>query len=69
MSEMLGNQYFLARNYDGAAHELAGALLKDAKNKFIKRKLIVCYNQIGQIQKALELFLSLIICYNLHTVT
>jgi len=60
MSEMLGNQYFLARNYDGAALELEGALLKDARNKLIKRKLIICYNQIGQIKKALELFTSLI---------
>jgi tetratricopeptide (TPR) repeat protein len=60
MSEMLGNQYFLARNYDGATHELEGALFKDGKNKIIKRKLIICYNQIGQITKALQLFLSLI---------
>lgn len=60
MSEMLGNQYFLARNYDDAVFELEGALSKDGKNKLIKRKLIICYNQIGQITKALDLFLSLI---------
>jgi len=60
MSEMLGNQYFLARNYSGAAKELEKALLKDPRNKYIRRKLIVCYTQIGHIQRAMDVFLSLI---------
>ena len=60
MSEMLGNQYFLARNYSGAAHELEKVLREDLKNKAIRRKLIVCYIQIGDIQKALSLFLALV---------
>ena len=59
MSEMLGNQYFLARNYSGAAQELEKVLREDSKNKAIRRKLIVCYTQIGEIQEALSLFLSL----------
>lgn len=59
MSEMLGSQYFLARNYGRAAEELETALLKDPKNKGIRRKLIVCYTQIGRVERALDLFLSL----------
>ena len=60
MSEMLGNQYFIARNYMRAAEELSLALSKTPKNKSIKRKLIVCYTQTGQIQNALKLFLGLV---------
>jgi len=60
MSEMLGNQYFLARNYAGAARELEKALQKDPANKYIRRKLIVCYNQIGHVRKAIDVFLSLV---------
>lgn len=60
MSEMLGNQFFLARNYAAAAVELEDALLKDTGNKGIRRKLIICLNEFGMIQKALTCFLSLI---------
>jgi len=60
MFEMLGNQFFMVRNYARAAEMLERALWKDAKNKAIQRKLIVCYTQIGKVNKALEVFLSLI---------
>lgn len=60
MSEMLGNQYFLARNYSLAAIELEKALLQNPKNKGIRRKLIICFAQTGQISKALQVFLSLV---------
>lgn len=60
MSEMLGNQYFLARKFDLAKIELQSALQKDPKNKGIRKKLIICYTQTGEISKAQELFLSLI---------
>ena len=60
MSEMLGNQYFLARNYARAASELFEALKSDARNKSIRRKLIICYTQIDEIRKALDTFISLI---------
>lgn len=60
MSEMLGNQYFIARNYWGAAKELERALTNDPRNKTIRRKLIVCYNQTGEIHKALNIFQSLV---------
>ncbi len=60
MSEMLGNQYFLARNYSSAATELEKALSKEPKSKPIRRKLIVCYTQIGHVHQALQTFLSLV---------
>ncbi|NIA30446.1 MAG: hypothetical protein GWP06_11115 [Actinobacteria bacterium] len=60
MSEMLGNQYFIARNYWGAAEELEEALVSDPRNKMIRKKLIVCYNQTGKIRKALDVFQSLV---------
>jgi tetratricopeptide (TPR) repeat protein len=60
MDEMLGNHYFLARNYKRAAELLSNALQADPKNKAIRRKLIICYAQIGQIEKGLQIFLSLI---------
>jgi tetratricopeptide (TPR) repeat protein len=61
MSEMLGNQYFLARNYASAAENLQYALNNDALSKPIRKKLIICYSQIGEIQKALNIFYNLII--------
>jgi pentatricopeptide repeat protein len=60
MDEMLGNHYFLARNYPRAADLLEKALRSDPKNKGIRRKLIICFAQTGQINKALSVFLSLI---------
>jgi len=60
MSEMLGNQYFLARNYARAASELYEALKTDVRNKAIRSKLIICYTQINEIGRALDTFISLI---------
>ncbi|MCF8262261.1 MAG: tetratricopeptide repeat protein [Melioribacteraceae bacterium] len=60
MSEMLGNQYFMARKYLLAESELAACLEEYPHSKSIKRKLIVCYAQNGNLNKALELFSSLI---------
>lgn len=59
-SEMLGNKYFLARNYENAAVNFQHTLQKDPINKSIKKKLIICYTQIGQIQKAFENFHQLV---------
>ena len=61
MSEMLGNQYFMARNYSEAVKELEPCLIEDQTNKGIKRKLIVCYTQTGKVQKAIDMFEDLII--------
>lgn len=60
MSEMLGNQFFMARNYVAAAKELEEALQRNQKCKAIRRKLIICFNETGEIRKAFLFFISLI---------
>jgi tetratricopeptide (TPR) repeat protein len=60
MSEMLGNQYFMARNYFAAESELGYSLAIDPTNKSILKRITVCYTQTGKIDKALNTFLSLI---------
>lgn len=60
MSEMLGNQYFMARHYISAEKELEPEYLKDSNNKGIRRKLIICYTQTRKFEKALDIFLSLV---------
>jgi pentatricopeptide repeat protein len=60
MDEMLGNHYFLSRNYGRAADLLEKALRDDPKSKPIRRKLIICFAQTGHVDKALSVFLSLI---------
>jgi tetratricopeptide (TPR) repeat protein len=59
-NEMLGNQYFMARDYIGAERELAPCLNISPDSKSIKRKLIICYTQIGEVSKALEMCSDLI---------
>jgi tetratricopeptide (TPR) repeat protein len=60
MSEMLGNQFFLARNYAAAAEQLEDALQRDPSNKAMRKKIIICLNEIGEIRKAMTFFTSLI---------
>lgn len=60
MSEMLGNQYFMARKYTDALAELEPCLAEDPQNKSIKRKLVICYTQTGKNQKAMDLFIELV---------
>ena len=60
MYEMLGNQYFMARNYAKAAENFVTALKDAPKNKPMRRRLIICYTQTGETDKALEVFLTLI---------
>jgi tetratricopeptide (TPR) repeat protein len=59
-SEMLGNQYFIARKYASAAISLREALLDNPNNNVAKKKLILCYTQLGEIRTALHLFKELI---------
>lgn len=61
MSEMLGNQYFLARNFTNAAKNLQYALDLDPLNKAVRKKLVICYSQTGEIQKAFNIFYNLIL--------
>ncbi len=60
MSEMLGNQYFMARNFSAAQKELEGSLIKYPNSKPIKKRLIICYTQTEKLNVALRLFLDLI---------
>jgi tetratricopeptide (TPR) repeat protein len=70
MDEMLGNHYFLARNFARAAELLEKVLRVQSENKVLRRKLIICFAQIGEIDKALKIFLSLVkedIDFIIHT--
>lgn len=58
MCEMLANQYFLARRYAQACSVYEKVLRKRPKDKTLRRKLIICYTQIGEIKKALDIFIS-----------
>jgi len=58
MSEMLANQYFLARRYAQACDVYEQVFEKRPNDKFIRRKLIICYTQIGEIKKAIDVFVS-----------
>ena len=59
-SEMLGNQYFIVRKYKSAAISLGQVLSDNPNNNEAKKKLIICYTQLGEIEKALQLFKELI---------
>ena len=54
MSEMLGNQYFMARKYDKALNEFEECEAQGKANKSMRKKMVVCYTQVGKIQKAAE---------------
>jgi len=60
MSEMLGNQYFLTRRYSEACFELEEEIQKNPLNKTVLKKLIICYLQTSQLEKAISFFGSLI---------
>lgn len=60
MSEMLGNQYFMARKYDAALAEFEKCAHEGKSNKGIIKKTIICYTQVGKIEKAAELLNKLI---------
>jgi pentatricopeptide repeat protein len=60
MSEMLGNQYFMARNYSAAQKEFEEVLLKYPENRPAKKKLVVCYTQTGKVKEAFAYFSELI---------
>ncbi|MBN2424108.1 MAG: tetratricopeptide repeat protein [Calditrichaceae bacterium] len=60
MSEMLGNRYFIARQYDKAYDNYQIALNDDPKNLKLKKRLIICSIQLGQIDKAIDYFFEVI---------
>jgi len=60
MSEMLGNRYFIARQFDKAIPQLELALQSSPFNDKIKKKLIICHAQSGNIDRSLSLFYEII---------
>lgn len=60
MNEMLANYQFLVRNYRNAVNELIDVVNKNPLNKKARKKLIICYTQTEQLEKALDLFIDLI---------
>lgn len=60
MSEMLGNQYFIARRYADALNELEKAIQKNPSLKSARKKLIICYLQTSKLDKAVKEFCDLV---------
>lgn len=60
MSEMLANQYFLARRFDKAQPMFAALLAKEPENLRAKKKLIICCTQLGELEQAERLFLEVL---------
>ena len=60
MSEMLGNRYFIARQYEKALANLEEALLTSNTPDKVKKKLIICYVETGNVERALFHFHDLI---------
>jgi tetratricopeptide (TPR) repeat protein len=60
MNEMLGNQYFMARNYLGAANAFQEVLKEDPSNIIARKKLIIAFTQIGKYTQAVDLFTKFI---------
>lgn len=67
MNEMLGNQYFLARNYIQAEKELEAALVHNPSSVSIKKKLVICHIQTETIDRAVDLFLD-VITHDVHSI-
>ncbi|MFN3871848.1 MAG: tetratricopeptide repeat protein [Ignavibacterium sp.] len=60
MSEMLGNQYFLTRNFSKAKEAYEKVLESEPNNDYLKKRLIICYTQTGEIKKAFEFFYEIV---------
>ena len=60
MSEMLGNRYFLARQFDKALQYFEAALEESPDNYRVKKRLIICYIHVGQIERALSFFYDIV---------
>lgn len=59
MVEMLGNQFFMIRDYRNAA-EVYEKVLQNSNSKEVRKKIIICYIQLGKINEALKTFSTLI---------
>lgn len=57
---MLGNQYFLSRNFSKAKEAYENVLKAEPQNDYVKKRLIICYTQTGEILKAFDLFYDIV---------
>ncbi|MBT4504053.1 MAG: tetratricopeptide repeat protein [Gemmatimonadetes bacterium] len=60
MSEMLANQYFLSGSYERALPLLERFLLNSPDRAYLKNKLLICYLQTDQVDRALEFCLEIL---------
>jgi pentatricopeptide repeat protein len=60
MSEMLGNQYFLSRNYSRAASIFLKVYSQYPQNLSVRKKIIICFTQTGEMDKAFDFFYELV---------
>lgn len=61
MSEMLGNQYYLACRYDKAELEFESVLKNEPNNKSVVKKIIICYIAEKKVFKAIKYFYRLVL--------
>jgi len=55
MCDMLGNHYFRIKQFSLAQEEFENVIEKNPLNNTIKKKLIICYTQTNNIDKALDM--------------
>ncbi|MFC1493419.1 hypothetical protein ACFL6O_05605 [candidate division KSB1 bacterium] len=60
MSEVLGSQHFIACDFINAIKYLGAAFYNDPGNVGIHKKLIICYAMTGNVERSLDLFISMI---------
>jgi tetratricopeptide (TPR) repeat protein len=60
MSEMLGNKYFQSRNYSMAASTFSKVYTSDPHNLSVRKKMIICFTQTGELSKAFDFFYALV---------
>ena len=61
MSVMLGNRYFIARQFDKALDQYEQAFEHSNFTIKIKKRVIICYIQTNQIDQAIRYFYNLVI--------
>ena len=60
MSEMLANRYFIARKFDLALPVFEREVSAGNNTTAIKKKMIICYNAVGKVDEAFNLFFELV---------
>ncbi len=59
MSEMLANHHFMLRDYISAAERFEEELRHNKSSITLKKKLIICYTQIGKVESAIDTIILL----------